>query len=80
MIFTGWIGFLEKTYDHEVAKKARTAKKAAKKTTKKTKKSSASEMFELNDNSESEVALESLGSFFNHLIDTDYYEDDTGAS
>ena len=27
-----------------------------------------------------EVALDSLGSFFNHLIDTDYYQDDTGAS
>ena len=37
-------------------------------------------MFELNDSSESEVALDSLGSFFNHLIDTDYYQDDTGAS
>ena len=37
-------------------------------------------MFELNDNSESEVALDSLGSFFNYLIDTDYYQDDTGAS
>ena len=29
---------------------------------------------------ESEVALDSLGSFFNHLIDTDYYQADTGAS
>ena len=37
-------------------------------------------MFELDDNSESEVALDSLGSFFNHLIDTDYYQADTGAS
>ena len=37
-------------------------------------------MFELNDSSESEVALDSLGSFFNYLIDTDYYQDDTGAS
>ena len=36
-------------------------------------------MFELDDSSESEVALDSLGSFFNHLIDTDYYQDDTGA-
>ena len=37
-------------------------------------------MFELNDSSESEVALDSLGSFFNYLIDTDYCQDDTGAS
>ena len=56
-------------YDHEAAKKASAAKKAAKKTTKRTKKkSSASDMFELNDNSESEVALDSLGSFFNYLL------------
>ena len=37
-------------------------------------------MFELDDSSESEVALDFVGSFFNHLIDTDYYQDDTGAS
>ena len=37
-------------------------------------------MFELDDSSESEVALDCLGSFFNHLIDTDYAQDDTGAS
>ena len=37
-------------------------------------------MLNLDDTSESEVALDSLGSFFNHLIDTDYYQDDTGAS
>lgn len=37
-------------------------------------------MFELDDSSESEVALDSLGSFFNYLIDTDYHQDDTGAS
>ena len=30
--------------------------------------------------SESEVALDSLGSFFNHLIDTDYQQEDTGTS
>ena len=30
--------------------------------------------------SESEVALDSLGSFFNHLIDTDYHQEDTGTS
>ena len=37
-------------------------------------------MLNLDDTSESEVALDSLGSFFNHLIDTDYYQADTGAS
>ena len=37
-------------------------------------------MLNLDDTCELEVALDSLGSFFNHLIDTDYYEDDTGAS
>ena len=53
------------------------AKKAAKKNKKKL---STSELFELDDSSESEVALDSLGSFFNHLIDIDYHQDDTGAS
>ena len=37
-------------------------------------------MLQLEDTSESEVALDSLGSFFNDLIDTDYQQDDTGAS
>ena len=37
-------------------------------------------MFELDENSKSEVALDSLGSFFNYVIDTDYHQDDTGAS
>ena len=37
-------------------------------------------MFHLDDTSESEVTLDSLGSFFNHLIDTDYQQEDTGAS
>ena len=37
-------------------------------------------MFELDDNSELEIALDSLGSFFNYLIATDYHQDDTGAS
>ena len=37
-------------------------------------------MFELDDSSESKVALDSLGSFFNYLIDTDYYQDDMGAN
>ena len=37
-------------------------------------------MFHLDDTSQSEVTLDSLGSFFNHLIDTDYQQEDTGAS
>ena len=37
-------------------------------------------MFELDDSSGSELALDSLGSFFNYLIDTDYAQDDKGAS
>ena len=37
-------------------------------------------MLRLEDSSESEVALDSLGSFFNHLIDTDYHQDDMGTS
>ena len=44
------------------------------------KKPSSSELLELDDTSESEVALDSLGSFFNHLIVTDYHQDDTGGS
>ena len=34
----------------------------------------------LDDSSDSEVALDSLGQFFNNLINTDHYQDDTGAS
>ena len=34
----------------------------------------------LDDTSDSEVALDSLGQFFNNIIDTDHYHDDTGAS
>ena len=37
-------------------------------------------MLRLEDTSESEVALDSLGSFFNYLIDTDYQQEDTGTS
>ena len=74
---------MEKAYDHEAAKKGRAVKKAvrkaAKKTTKRKKKPSASELLNLDDTSESEVALDSLGSFFVHLIDNDYYQDDAEA-
>ena len=73
--------FWKAKYDHEAAKNARAAAKAAKKTSKRPrKKSSASDLLKLDDTSESEVALDSLGLFFNHLIDTDYYQYDTGAS
>ena len=44
------------------------------------KKPSDSELLQLEDSSESEVALDSLGSFFNHLIDIDYDQEDTGTS
>ena len=37
-------------------------------------------MLRLEDTFESEVAVDSLGSFFNHLIDTDYHQEDTGTS
>ena len=37
-------------------------------------------MFQLDDVSESEVAFNSLGQFFNYLIDTDYQQEDTGTS
>ena len=33
-------------------------------------------MFNLDEDDESEVDLDSLGSFFVHLIDNDYYQDD----
>ena len=72
--------FWKAEYDHETAKKAGAGKKAprktAKKTVKKKKKPSASDLLKLDDTSELEVALDSLGSFFNHHIDTDYYQAD----
>ena len=66
--------FWKVKYDHEAAKKARAAAIAARKTTRKSKKKkTASNMFKLDDVSESEVALDSLGLLFNNLIDTDHY-------
>ena len=44
------------------------------------KKPSASDLLHLDDSFESEVALDSLGSFFDHLTNTDYHQDDTGTS
>ncbi|XBI18611.1 hypothetical protein VPH35_060347 [Triticum aestivum] len=74
--------FWKVKYDHEAAKKARKVKKAAKKAAprKKGSKPSASDLLHLEDTSESEVALDSLGSFFDHHIDTDYQQEDTGTS
>ena len=55
--------FWKAKYDHEAAKKARTAAMTAKKTTRKSKnkKSTAEDLLKLDDDSESEVALDSLG-------------------
>ena len=74
--------FWKAKYDHEVAKKARKAKRAARKEAakKKGKKATASDLLRLEDSSELEVALDSPGSFFNHLIDTNYQQEDTGTS
>ena len=44
------------------------------------KKPSDSELLQLEDSSESEVALDSLGQLFNNLINTDHCQNDTGAS
>ena len=62
-------------YDHEASKKAKLVAMNAKKSTrrlKKKKKTTVEDLMKLDDTSDSEVALDSLGSFFNHLIDTDY--------
>ena len=62
------------------AKKTRTKSKAIKKPAKK--KTNPVELFNLDDHEddESEVELDSLGSFFVHLIDNYHYEDDAEAS
>ena len=73
--------FWKAKYNHEAAKKAKAAARAAKKTIKRSrKKPSASELLKLDEISESEVALDSLDLFFNNLIDSDYCQDDMGAS
>ena len=58
--------FWKVKYDHEAAKKARKAKKAARRAAprKKGSKPSASDLLQLDDTSESEVALDSLSSSF----------------
>ena len=62
----------------KLGKKTRTKAKATKKPAKKT--TNPSELFDLDDDDESEVELDSLGSFFVHLIDNDHYQDDAEAS
>src|SRR5215216_2441193 len=68
--------FWKKKLQDKPAKNIRTKTKAPKKPAKKT---NPSELFNLDDD-ESEVELDSLGSFFVHLIDNDHYQDDTKAS
>ena len=62
--------FWKVKYGHEAAKKARKTKKAARKAAarKKGNKPSASDLLHLDDTSESEVALDSLGSFLTILL------------
>ena len=62
--------FWKTKYEHEAAKKARKAKRAARKEAakKKGKKVTASDWLRLEDSSESEVALDSLGSFLTILL------------
>ena len=69
----------------EKPKKTRTKNKATKRPAKK--KSNTAELFNLDDkddddddDDESEVELDSLGSFFVHLIDNDHYQDDAEAN
>ena len=57
--------FWKVKYDHEAAKKARKAKKAARRAAprKKGSRPTASELLQLSDSSESEVTLDSSGSY-----------------
>ena len=67
----------KKKYDEKAAKKARAKTKAMKKNKKK---STATDMLNLDEDDKSEVVLDSLGSFFNYLIDTDYHQDEAESS
>ena len=65
----------------EKTKKTQTKNKATKRPAKK--KSNTAELFNLDDkddDDESEVELDSLGLFFVHLIDNDYYQDEADVS
>ena len=68
--------FWNKNLQDKPAKKVREKSKAPKKLAKK--KADATDPFTLDD--KSEVELDSLGSFFIHLIDTDCYQDDAEAT
>ena len=63
-------------------KKTRTKSKAIKNLAKK--KTNAADFFNMDENGddddESEVELDSLSSFFVHLIDNDYYQDEAEAN
>ena len=69
--------FWERKYDEKAVKKARAKTKAVKKNKKK---SATSDIFDLDDDDESEVDLDSLGSFVNYLIDADCYQDNAETS
>ena len=65
--------FWKVKYDHEAAKKAKLAAMNTKKTTrkskkKKKKKTTAEDLMKLDDTSDSEVALDSLGQFLTLLL------------
>ena len=62
--------FWKAKYDHEAANRARKAKRAARKEAakKKGKKATASDLLRREDTSESEVALDSLGTFLTTLL------------
>ena len=67
--------FWTKKIQDNSAKKARTKSKATKKPAKK--KTNLADLFNLDDDDdESEVELDSLGSYFVCLIDNDHYQDD----
>ena len=71
--------FWSRKLQDKPAKKVWTKNKAPKKPTKK--KANPSELFNLDDDDDDEsgVELDSLGSFFVHLIDNDHYQDDAEA-
>ena len=69
--------FWNRKLQDKLVKKTRTKNKAQKKPAKK--KTNTSKLFDLDD-IQSEVELDSLGSFFVHLIDNDHYQDDAEGS
>ena len=69
--------FWKRKYDEKAGRKARASSKVVKKNKRK---STASDTLNLDEDDEPEVELDSLGSFFNYLIDTDCYQDDVETS